>query len=101
MTFEVSLQDSMPQMLELIQAELQKRGEPLNWFVIDVDPQRQVATVEALIRTESGQAAESEAIADPPVGSSLNLIDYLNGDISDGADERPAHSKGGQDDHPA
>jgi hypothetical protein len=67
MTFEVSLQDSVPQMLALIQAELSKRGQPLNWIVTDVDPQRQVATVEALILPETDQAEAQ--VACPPSSS--------------------------------
>ena len=52
-TFEVSLQDTVPQMLQLIQVELQRRGHPLNWWVIDADAQRQTVTVEALMQAKS------------------------------------------------
>lgn len=51
--FEVSLQDSVPQMQQLIQAELRRRGHSLNWWVIDADSQRQTITVEALMQAQS------------------------------------------------
>jgi penicillin-binding protein-related factor A (putative recombinase) len=53
MTFEVSVQASVPQMLKHIQAELRNRGQPLDWWVIDADARRQTVTVEALLQTPS------------------------------------------------
>lgn len=48
---EVALEDTPQQMQQAIEAELQKRGEPLRWAVTDVDVDRQVALVEAIVTT--------------------------------------------------
>lgn len=48
-TAEIDLQESPAEMQRAIEAELQKRGEPLRWAVTEVDPDRQKAVVEAIV----------------------------------------------------
>ncbi|MEP0874189.1 hypothetical protein NDA01_31325 [Trichocoleus desertorum AS-A10] len=48
-TIEVALQDSALALESVIQAELQKRGEPFQWAVTDVDCQRQIVSIDALL----------------------------------------------------
>ncbi|MGI0485246.1 hypothetical protein ACN4EK_07395 [Pantanalinema rosaneae CENA516] len=48
-TAEIDLQASPVEMQQAIEAELQKRGEPLRWAVTDVDAERQKALVEAIV----------------------------------------------------
>ncbi|MBV8884532.1 MAG: hypothetical protein JO235_11130 [Chroococcidiopsidaceae cyanobacterium CP_BM_RX_35] len=48
-TAEIDLQDTPAQMRQVIEAELQKRGEPLRWAVTSVDIGRQLARVEAIV----------------------------------------------------
>lgn len=48
-TFEVGLPDSVSQMLEHIQVELQNHGNSTTGWVIDVNGQRRTLTVEALL----------------------------------------------------
>ena len=50
-TAEVNLQESPLAMQQQIEAELQKRGEPLRWAVTDVDVTTQTAVVEAIVTT--------------------------------------------------
>jgi len=50
-TAEIDLQESPLAMQEAIEAELQKRGEPLRWAVTDVDVDDQKAVVEAIVTT--------------------------------------------------
>ncbi|OLP19962.1 hypothetical protein BST81_02485 [Leptolyngbya sp. 'hensonii'] len=51
-TAEVDLQESPIQMQQAIEAELQKRGEPLRWAVTDVNVVQQKAHVEAIVTLE-------------------------------------------------
>lgn len=48
-TAEIDLQESPLQMQQAIEAELQKRGEPLRWAVTGVDAETQKAQVEAVV----------------------------------------------------
>ncbi|MBW4679367.1 MAG: hypothetical protein KME19_04535 [Microcoleus vaginatus WJT46-NPBG5] len=48
-TAEIDLQESPMQMQQAIEAELQKRGEPLRWAVTSVDTASQTAQVEAVV----------------------------------------------------
>lgn len=55
-TAEIDLQESPLAMQQAIQAELQKRGEPLRWAVTEVNLDQQKATVEAIVTTNERQA---------------------------------------------
>jgi len=57
-TAEIDLQETPVQLQQEIEAELQKRGEPLRWAVTRVDTERQKAQVEAIITVESDSTAE-------------------------------------------
>ncbi|NJK37015.1 MAG: hypothetical protein HC825_06405 [Oscillatoriales cyanobacterium RM1_1_9] len=48
-TAEINLQDSPRQLHDAIEAELQKRGEPLRWAVTAVNSDQGVAIVEAVV----------------------------------------------------
>lgn len=48
-TAEMDLQESPLALQQEIEAELQKRGEPLRWAVTDVDVENQKVTVEAIV----------------------------------------------------
>ena len=50
-TAEINLQESPLEMQQAIEAELQKRGEPLRWAVTEVDLDQQKAVVEAIVTT--------------------------------------------------
>jgi hypothetical protein len=52
-TAEVDLQTSPQELHRAIEAELQKRGEPLRWAITAVDRERQKATIEAVVTTEA------------------------------------------------
>ncbi len=52
-TAEIDLQASPVELNQAIEAELQKRGEPLRWAVTRVDPERQAASVEAIVTTSA------------------------------------------------
>jgi predicted 2-oxoglutarate/Fe(II)-dependent dioxygenase YbiX len=56
-TAEIDLQETPAQLQQEIEAELQKRGEPLRWAVTRVDTERQKAQVEAIVTLESDSAA--------------------------------------------
>lgn len=56
-TAEIDLQESPVQLQQEIEAELQKRGEPLRWAVTDVDTERQKAQVEAIVTVEAESTA--------------------------------------------
>lgn len=56
-TAEIDWQESPVQLHQAIEAELQKRGEPLRWAVTSVDAEGQKVQVEAVV------TVESEAIA--------------------------------------
>jgi predicted 2-oxoglutarate/Fe(II)-dependent dioxygenase YbiX len=55
-TAEIDLQETPVQLQQEIEAELQKRGEPLRWAVTRVDTDRQKAQVEAIVTVESDSA---------------------------------------------
>ncbi|MBN3885116.1 MAG: hypothetical protein V7K64_10640 [Nostoc sp.] len=48
-TAEVDLQETPAELLQVIETELQKQGEPLRWAVTSVDVEEQKATVEAVV----------------------------------------------------
>lgn len=48
-TAEIDLQASPTELNQAIEAELQKRGEPLRWAVVEVKPEQQTAVVEAIV----------------------------------------------------
>ena len=54
-TAEIDLQESPLETQRAIEAELQKRGEPLRWAVTGVDEQRQKAQVEAVVTVTENQ----------------------------------------------
>ncbi len=56
-TAEIDLQETPVQLQQAIEAELQKRGEPLRWAVTCVDADRQIAQVEAVVTVDSDSAA--------------------------------------------
>ncbi len=56
-TAEIDLQETPVQLQQEIEAELQKRGEPLRWAITDVDRDRQKAQVEAIVTLESESTA--------------------------------------------
>jgi hypothetical protein len=58
-TAEIDLQESPVQLQQEIEAELQKRGEPLRWAITGVDTDRQKAQVEAIVTVESDSAVSS------------------------------------------
>lgn len=51
-TAEIDLQESPLAMHQAIEAELQKRGEPLRWAVTDVDVDQQKAYVDAIVTSD-------------------------------------------------
>ncbi|MEH2323935.1 MAG: hypothetical protein V7K32_10230 [Nostoc sp.] len=48
-TAEIDLQETPAELLEVIETELKKEGEPLRWAVTSVDVEEQKATVEAVV----------------------------------------------------
>ena len=56
-TAEIDLQETPVKLQQEIEAELQKRGEPLRWAVTRVETDRQKAQVEAIITVESDSVA--------------------------------------------
>ncbi len=56
-TAEIDLQETPVKLQQEIEAELQKRGEPLRWAVTRVDTERQKAQIEAIITVESDSVA--------------------------------------------
>ncbi len=48
-TAEINLQETPTQLKQEIEAELQKRGDPLRWAITRVDIQRQKAQIEAIV----------------------------------------------------
>ncbi|HIK33742.1 MAG TPA: hypothetical protein IGS17_14340 [Oscillatoriales cyanobacterium M59_W2019_021] len=54
-TAEIDLQESPQQLQQAIEAELEKRGEPLRWAVTNVDEDAQKAHIEAVVtKAENG-----------------------------------------------
>jgi len=58
-TAEIDLQETPIQLQQVIDAELQKRGEPLRWAITSVDTERQKAQVEAIVTV--AEVAPSQA----------------------------------------
>lgn len=56
-TAEIDLKETPVKLQQEIEAELQKRGEPLRWAVTRVDTDRQKAQVEAIVTVESDSVA--------------------------------------------
>jgi hypothetical protein len=50
-TAEIDLQESPQQLQQAIEAELEKRGEPLRWAVTHIDEEEQKAKIEAVVTT--------------------------------------------------
>jgi hypothetical protein len=48
-TAEIDLQETPAELLEVIETELKKQGEPLRWAITSVDVKEQKATVEAVV----------------------------------------------------
>ena len=51
-TAEIDLTQSPQELPQAIEAELQKRGEPLRWAITQVDSEQQTAQVEAIVTVE-------------------------------------------------
>ncbi len=58
-TAEIDLQESPLELNQAIEAELQKRGEPLRWAITSVDAQQQKVSVEAVVTVESDATASA------------------------------------------
>ena len=58
-TAEIDLQQTPTELQACIEAELQKRGEPLRWAITDVDVEQKKVSVEAIVTV--AQEASSEA----------------------------------------
>ncbi|WP_427161860.1 hypothetical protein ACQFX9_09935 [Aliinostoc sp. HNIBRCY26] len=52
-TAEIDLQETPTELQQVIEAELQKQGEPLRWAITAVDAEKEKATVEAVVTTGS------------------------------------------------
>lgn len=50
-TAEINLEETPAQLHQAIEAELQKRGEPLRWAVTAVDEEQQTVQVEGVVTT--------------------------------------------------
>ena len=48
-TAEINLQATPIKLQKAIEAELEKRGEPLRWAIASVDTEKQTAQVEAIV----------------------------------------------------
>ncbi len=48
-TAEIDLQESPVKLQQEIEAELEKRGEPLRWAITAIDTEKQKAQVEAIV----------------------------------------------------
>ncbi|WP_414566102.1 MULTISPECIES: hypothetical protein [unclassified Anabaena] len=55
-TAEVDLQETPSELQQVIEAELQKQGEPLRWAITSVDEAQEKATVEAVVTLASSVA---------------------------------------------
>ncbi len=51
-TAEIDLQESPVKLQQAIEAELEKRGEPLRWAVTNVDKEQQKVEVEAVVTVD-------------------------------------------------
>lgn len=54
-TAEIDLQETPTELQKVIEAELQKQGEPLRWAITSVEVGQQKATVEAVVTTASAE----------------------------------------------
>ncbi|NDJ22201.1 hypothetical protein GS682_11270 [Nostoc sp. B(2019)] len=54
-TAEIDLQETPTELQKVIEAELQKQGEPLRWAITSVDVAQQKATVEAVVTKGSAE----------------------------------------------
>jgi len=52
---EIDLQETPTELEKVIEAELQKQGEPLRWAITSVDVAQQKATVEAVVTRVSAE----------------------------------------------
>lgn len=57
-TAEIELQETPAQLHKVIEAELQKHGEPLRWAITEVDVEGQI-TVEAVVTLTDVSAAKT------------------------------------------
>lgn len=57
-TAEIDLQETPVKLKQEIEAELEKRGEPLRWAIVEVDEETQKAKVEAVVTV--GSVAKSD-----------------------------------------
>jgi len=55
-TAEINLQESPAKLHQEIEAELEKRGEPLRWAITGVDVDQQKAQVEAVVTVTTDQS---------------------------------------------
>ncbi|CAD5975199.1 hypothetical protein PCC9214_04109 [Planktothrix tepida] len=51
-TAEIDLQESPVELNQAIEAELQKRGEPIRWAITSIDSEQQKAKVEAVVTVQ-------------------------------------------------
>ncbi|WP_413165613.1 hypothetical protein ACL6C3_04215 [Capilliphycus salinus ALCB114379] len=51
-TAEIDVQESPQKLHQEIEAELEKRGEPLRWAITNVDEEQQKVRVEAVVTSE-------------------------------------------------
>ena len=51
-TAEINLQENPAQLQKDIEAELEKRGEPLRWAITEVDRAKQKVKVEGIVTKE-------------------------------------------------
>ena len=52
-TAEIDLTENPEELPQAVEAELNKRGEPLRWAIIDVDETAKTAKVEAVVTAET------------------------------------------------
>ena len=49
---EIDLQENPLQLKQEIEAQLEKKGEPLRWAITEVDQEQEKVIVEAIVTTE-------------------------------------------------
>ncbi|HEY9738177.1 MAG TPA: hypothetical protein V6D06_17920 [Trichocoleus sp.] len=57
-TAEIDLTESTEDLQQAIEAELEKRGEPLRWAITEVDEAQQTAVVEAVVTVDAQNGAQ-------------------------------------------
>lgn len=57
---EIDLNESPKQIQQAVEAELEKRGEPLRWAITEVDSQQQTARVEATVTRHSDDNSDRD-----------------------------------------